>query len=750
MLSTLRRVAAVVAARFCAARFLAARLSAARFSVQPILLLFVGFACTSANAIVLRGRVTDALGKAVPGGRVQLVYAGKVEAIAYADATGAYELRYANGGRFTLLGSAVGFLPSIGQDFYGSADDVFEKDIVLSSNTLNQEVSVTATGIPTPLPQLTVPVTEIPGQYLTTRVGVTDELRQVPGAFFVQTGQAGGVTSLFLRGAQSDANKILIDGIPAEDVGGRFDFGTVSSTGVAAMEIDRGPDSALYGSDSLGGVVSFVTPRGSTLRPLLAYSGDAGNLHSYRNEVALSGAYQKLDYLGAFSRFQTANALPNDEYHSATSSGNVGYALPYNTFVRGTIRNAVSASGVPNAHDFYGVSANAKQGDQDIYAGGTLENTTKDQWHNLVRYGIARKREEFTTFSPVGTEVGSGPYATYYGDVETIRGANGYKAIGAAAIAYAGTYPASYLLVSDRDELYYQSDKTFTNHLIGLFGFRYENERGAYDYPIYGTSQSLQRTNFEYNGQFQGDIKSRVFYSLGGAIEKNHLYGVRGTPRLGLAWQAVRPGRGLMRGTRLRFNVSRGVQEPNLSAQFGSLYAELLPGNTAAIAAYGVTPIKAEEARTYDYGIDQNIFGSRVVLKAGYFHSQFDHQIEYVNSTALKTYFGLNTIPSGVYGAYENSLTYRAQGMESELQYQARTHLFFRGGYTYLAPLVERSFSSDALRVYGSTTNPNLPGITIGSTSPLVGQRPFRRAPNTGFLSAHRRGVPWSLRQQVR
>src|ERR1700753_4265598 len=85
-----------------------------------------------AHAVIIRGHVTDALGKAVPNARVQLIAQGQVAAIGYSDDSGAYDIRSADSGRFTLLGSAGGFLPSIGQDFYGGATDVLEHDVILS------------------------------------------------------------------------------------------------------------------------------------------------------------------------------------------------------------------------------------------------------------------------------------------------------------------------------------------------------------------------------------------------------------------------------------------------------------------------------------------------------------------------------------------------------------------------------------------------------------------------------------------
>jgi iron complex outermembrane receptor protein/vitamin B12 transporter len=692
---------------------------------------------------VVRGRVTDALGAPVAGGRVQLIERGKVIAIAYAGVDGSYELRTADGGRFTLLGSAPKFLPAIGQDFYGGATDVLQQDVVLAANTVRQDITVTATGIATPLPQLTAPVTVIPGEALALDIGVNDAIRQTPGAFVVQTGQTGGVTSLFLRGGNSTANLVTVDGIPAEDVGGIFDYGTVSSTAIARIEVVRGPDSAVYGTDAGAGVVAIATPRGTTLKPLLTYSGDAGNLHTWRNEATVSGTARRFDYFGAFSRFDTSNALPLDRYHSSTAAANLGYDINGNTHVRFTLRNGDSVEGVTGPWDFQNVSSNNRQGDQDLYSGVTVENTYKGNWHNLVRYGIARKREQEQEFAAGGIFLASDPGEFggpgNVGNAVTIRGANGYMAKGQVQLFSGNNYDQA----TDRDQLYYQSDYIASPHFAGLFGFRYDNERGSYnDYlPAYSYSEheKIKRDNFEYNLQFQGEFfHNRLFYSAGGAVEKNHLYGIAGTPKLGLTYVPVRESGKLFHGTRLRANAATGVQEPSLALQFASLYSELLAaGDTTNIAKYSVRPQGAERSRTYDVGIDQNVVGEKLVMKAGYFHNVFDRQIEGVIAAALKQYFGL-TFPSndGIYSAYLNSLAFRAQGAELELQWQPLRSVLVRGGYTYLATHVVQSFASDAVKANQGTptTNPNLPGIAIGALGPLVGARPFRRAPHTGFF----------------
>jgi iron complex outermembrane receptor protein/vitamin B12 transporter len=707
------------------------------------------------HAIVVRGTVRDSLGRPVARARISLIQGKQSVALAVSGPDGTYELRSALRGRFVLLTTSDTFAPNIAADFYGGRTAVVEREIVLDPASLVQQVTVTATGIPTPLEQTSAAIALVPQDDLLTTMGVVDALRQAPGVDVVQTGQYGGVTSLFVRGGNSDANKVLIDGIPAEDVGGIFDYGTVSATGLSAggvaspaVEVYRGPNSALYGTDSVAGVVSFSTPRGSSLRPVLTYSGDAGNLHTWRDEAVLSGAHRQVDYYTAFSRFDTSNALVDDRYHTATAAANVGYSILTNTDLRLTLRNADSGGGLPGPHDFFGLSQDGQEKDQDLYSGVTLENRYAGNWHNLVRYGIARKREQQAYFGVQGTLVNIpsyyGPYPAYVGNLVTIRGANGYKVKGQVQL-----YGNDDNQDSNRDELTYQSDYMFPHRMVALFGFHYENERGSFNLPAYDEAEKTQRTNFEYTAQVQGEVKSRLFYSLGGAVVKNHLFGIAGTPRLGLAYVPVRPSAKKFHGTKLRVNLATGVQEPSLATEFDSLYLELeQAGDTADIAKYRVTPLGPERSRTLDVGVDQNIVGQKLIARLGYFHNQFSHELEYVNSGDLTTYFGINpTHDPYFYGAEVNSLAFRAQGVEFEVQYQPLSHLFLHGGYTYTDPIVERSFSGDATaaRQGVPTTNPDFPTIAIGGSSPLVGARPFRRPPHTGFFAVQYTGRAFTV-----
>jgi vitamin B12 transporter len=692
----------------------------------------------SARAVVVRGYLTDAYGKPLAGGQVRLVQSGSIAAISFAGVDGAFEIRSSATGRFTLLGQARGYLPGVSQDFYAGPLDVLQQDVILATDSVRQEINVTATGLPTPLPQLTAPVSVIPPDALSTAVGVTDALRQTPGAFVVQTGQFGGVTSLFERGGSSTANLVMLDGMPMGDIGGTFDFTNLSSTAVGKVDVVRGPDSAMYGTDAAAAVVAIDTPRGFAQQPLLLYSGEAGSLYTYRNEVSASGTLQKLDYFGAFSRLDTSNDLPQDEYHLSTEAVNVGYNVNGTTLLRATARYATAAVGVPGAWDFQGIADHAKQGDQDLYATVTAENRYHGDWHNLLRYGIARKREQEQQFGHQGTPITffagtANAYTEYFGNLLTIHGANGYTARGQAEV-----YGNNDDQDSNRDQLYYQSDYNFSRHFIGLFGFRYDRERGSFNDADFFEAEKTQRTNYEWNAQLQGEFFNRLFYSAGGAVEKNHLYGIAGTPRFGLSYVPVRPRARLFHGTRLRANAATGVQEPTLAIEENSLYRQLvLAGDTGDIARYGIGQQSAERSRTYDLGLDQNILGENLIMKFGYFHNVYDRQLEGVSGPALSQYFHLNLATgAGVYEAYLNSLAYRAQGAEYELLWHVKSNILVTGGYTYLDTRVVQSFASDAVAANqgAPTENPNLPGIAIGAEGPLVGARPFRRAPNTGYF----------------
>ncbi len=496
--------------------------------VSTLLLVLASAACFAAS---IRGVVTDTTGAKVTGARVVLVCNGKVVAAAASTADGSFQITSGSEGRFFLVVSSKSFRQLQTPDFYAGRLDSIERNLVLEPEWVRESIVVTATGTPTPQPQTNAAISVISPFDLALRDDLGSNLRLMPGTFFAQNGQQGTQSSLFIRGGDSDSNKILLDGVSVGSMGGRFDFGPLSTTAVESAEIYRGPNSSLYGSGADSGVVSLVTPHGTTSFPSLLFQADAGNFNTAREEFEVAGAHNKLDYLGAFSWFQTGNSIPMDQYHLATSAANIGWQLNGNTIVRATLHYGVDATGVPNSWDFYRIADDRKESDQNLYSGATLENQTTPGFHNRFQYGMTRKREQSVQWYPAGICIPVGSCdiypansflgGNYYGLPVTIQGANGYSAAGPAllnySVAYGSTYPNRLDVISNRDQFQYQGDLHLTPHLLLLAAFHYENERAAEREPVYSIDESLSVNNYDYVFGVHGDFKNRLFYTLRGS-----------------------------------------------------------------------------------------------------------------------------------------------------------------------------------------------------------------------------------------
>jgi vitamin B12 transporter len=715
--------------------------------VLPIFLM--GLLGRTAQAAIVRGTVTSSVGIAVVHANVVLVENGQIVAIGVTRSDGSYQITSSASGRFYVLVSAPRFKQITTLSFYAGAADSHLEDVVLESTNARQEMVVSATGLPTPEAQVSASVTPQRSGAFQNRTDLIDPLRQMPGVFVVRQGEYGGLTSLFIRGGNPDANQVNFDGVPIGNIGGGFDYSNLSTAGIGAFEVYRGPNSVLYGTDAASGSVDLQSPRGSTAFPSLFYEGDAGTFTTFRNWAQLGGTYKRLDYYGGFDAFQSDNSLKMDEYHDDTASANLGYSFSSATQLRVSARNSDAATGTPGAFNFYGIANAGKRSNQDLYLGALIENRSYGGWHNLVRYGLTRKREEDINFYPAGIQFSTSE--NYYGFNTGIVGANGYSVAGQAVLNFPGIYPNTIERVNNRDQVYVQSDYPFTPHLLGLFTFRYDDERGAKKSAAFGLDQSIERDNNDYTGQIQGDYHSRVFYSLGGGVEKNHLFGTIGTPRLGVAYYPVRPGSGPLHGTKLWFNFAKGYQEPSLDEQLSSLYDFLFgqQGGRETIQQFHIVPINAEQSRTYEGGIAQSFVSERGLLRVNYFHNQYNWQIETVPAAEVPVLLpqltpseqqALEAMLSSAGGIDLNSQAYRAQGVEAEVSYSVLRGLLLRAGYTYLDAVVERSFTSDALQPSFNTGPPGGPlppfsNVPIGNFDPLRGARPFQRAPNTGYAA---------------
>ena len=725
-----------------------------------VFLLLLGATAWAAEPSIT-GTVTDSLGAVIPNAKVVLLQNGEPIDSTSTDSAGRFQFSTSHAGRFRVKADAQSFASRTAEEVFAQPGHTVEVTLALSPSAVSQDVVVTATQIATPEAQVGTSISVIDQTALSTRINLQQSLRNEVGGQVVQSGQMGATSALFVRGGPADANKVLLDGIPINDIGGTVDLSYLQADGFDRVEFQRGPNSALYGSDALASVVSITTQRGATPLPLFSYGADGGTFGTYHQDGSISGYQGRLDYFSGYSGYGTQNNVPDSQYHRNVYLGSFGYQLSPNTTLRATARRLVSGFNSSNAVAAYGIPDDASTDEGDTAFGATLENRAfSDRWHTLARYGGVRLRQQYSDWAPTGIPFdpyGLGFPSYYLGAPVTQRGANGYSITpgavaqvepwlsqpGQAIYQYAGSYPQLSSYYTNEDFAYAQTDYRFNEKLTALFGFRYTNERGFTYNPFTG-KETTDRNNFSYMAEFQGGFWNRLFYTLGGGVEDNAVFGVATTPRASLAYYLIRPKQDrVFSGTRLTFNFAKGIKEPSIYYENNSLYhllsdTTLVPNGPQLIEQYNIRPFLAEQSRTYDGGLQQQLLEGKARLSIVGFHNEFTNQAEYVSSQYLVQLGVPQEVAQaqGIFGAAVNTLNYRAMGVEVGLQYQINRHWMLRGGWTYTDATVQQSFSSSALQ---PAINPLFPAIPIGAYSPLVGARPFRIAPHTGFA-----GVDWN------
>ncbi len=171
-------------------------------------------------------------------------------------------------------------------------------------------VVVTATRIPTPESQVASSITVITSADIAALQTPTlpDVLKWVPGLNVVQTGGPGGQTSLFMRGTNSNHVKVFVDGIDVSDpsnANAAFDPSQFLTQDIEKIEILRGPQSGLYGSDAIGGVINVITKSGNGPAQATA-DVEGGSFGTFNQTVGVSGSADRLHYSANLEHFHSA------------------------------------------------------------------------------------------------------------------------------------------------------------------------------------------------------------------------------------------------------------------------------------------------------------------------------------------------------------------------------------------------------------------------------------------------------------
>jgi len=440
-----------------------------------------------------------------------------------------------------------------------------------------ETVVVTATRVPTPEAKVGSSITVITAKDIAAKQQQTlpDVLADAPGLNVVQSGGPGGQTSVFMRGTDSNHVKVLVDGIDVSDPSsptGTFDFGQFLTQDIDRIEILRGPQSGLYGSDAIGGVINIITKSGEG--PLQA-TGDieGGSFDTFNQAGTVSGSEDAFHYAGTVAHF-SSGATPvtplnllapgeqriDDSYDNVTASTKLGYDVT-DTFDLGLVARYTNSHLDFTGENYYTDFPDATQSQSETlqyYTRGTAHLSLFDGFFEQT-LGIAYGSIESTDASP------DNPTAYYFGD---------------------------------RTKVDWQGNLHFSDDEILILGA--EHEHDGISQPV-SAGIDIDSGYAELQSTF-GNLSN----SAAVRFDDNAEFGGEATWRIAPAYLITQT------GTKLEGSIGTGFKAPTLSEMFE---------NFPAYDFYGNPDLRPESSIGFDAGFEQSLLGDSVRFGAtGYYN----------------------------------------------------------------------------------------------------------------------------------
>lgn len=413
---------------------------------------------------------------------------------------------------------------------------------------------------------------------------VADILRDVPGIAVTST---PGQTQLRLRGAEANHVMVLVDGIEVSDpFAGEFDMGTLQAEIGSRIEVVRGPQSALYGSDAIGGVVSYRTAPGYVASGLSAFV--EGGMNGTLNGSSRAGLGDRARNLALSATVVSTDGEPNARggsrkigRDSYTMSANGGIEASDSLHLR-AVGRLTRTTGDYNDQDYdpssptFGMvidTPGVRYENDALYAlVGARLATMDERWTHDLSAQIADIRRD--TFGPFGRTSGN--------DGRRL------KASYVSAVAF-GKGPERHSLT---------------------IAAEWEKERYRNDDP-YGSAfsdwRSIENTGLAAEYLYASDS---IDFSLAVRHDINSRFADETTFRVGGGYD-------LSTGSRIRASYGSGIKNPGFFELFGYFDGQFI----------GNAELKPEKSEGWEVGLDQQLLGGAVQLSATWFDNELKDEI---------------------------------------------------------------------------------------------------------------------------
>lgn len=465
---------------------------------------------------------------------------------------------------------------------------IFANEMIHEASGAEQdEVVITATRVDADVNKVASSITVITADEIaiSQRRSVTDILRDVPGVHVSRNGGVGKATSIYLRGAKPEHVLVLIDGVDVNDpmgFGRGADISDMVLDNVEKVEVLRGPQSALYGSDAISGVINIITKKGSG--PLSAtVTAEAGSFATYRESAGVQGSSGDISYSFFLSRIDTDGISIADEkngntekdgYWNNTLSGRTDWK-PSDIFsLSFFLRYIDTESELDESHNGLVDSLDYVQDAEQLFVRGEADLWLLDaMWQQKL--GVS--------------------YSTYDRAFSKTNSSSEFNA--------------------ELWKIDWQNNLFISDAHIVTVGAEYEEEKGS-SIDVGTTTKRFEEQTSDIIGVFAQETftcAAGLTASVSARLDDHDRFGNEFTYRLAPVYVLEKT------GTRFKATYGTGFKAPSLYQLYST---------------YGSTDLQPVKSTSFDIGIGQDLFADKFVLDVVYFDGKYKDMISYDYATS--------------------------------------------------------------------------------------------------------------------